>query len=135
MPWSRRCAVTDHRPARATSLRALLEVEGVDALLVTHLPNIRWLTGFSGSAALLVVSAKRLTLITDFRYATQAPSEAGGAAEVLVDRRSVWDRLGRVLASEAPETLATEGGVITARDAARISALAPGRVVPLTDLV
>ncbi|MEP6590097.1 MAG: Xaa-Pro peptidase family protein [Gemmatimonadota bacterium] len=127
--------MTDHRPARATSVRTQLEVEGVDALLVTHLPNIRWLTGFSGSAALLVVSAKRLTLITDFRYATQAPSEAGDAAEVVVDRRNVWDRLERVLASEAPETLATEGGVVTVRDAARIAALAPGRVIPLTDLV
>lgn len=126
---------TDYRPARAAALRAQLDVEGVDALLVTHLPNIRWLTGFSGSAALVLVSQRRLTLITDFRYATQAPAEVGGAADVLIDRRSVWERLGRVLAADAPELLGTEAAGVTVRDAGRVAALAPGQVQPMTDTI
>ena len=127
--------MTDPRPARAVALRALLVLEGVDTLLVTHLPNIRWLTGFTGSAGLLVVAPGALTLITDFRYATQAPQEVGSAAEVVVDRRNVWDRLARVLATEAPGTLGVEGTVITLREAEGISAATSLRVVPLTDAV
>ena len=46
-----------------------------DALLVTHLPNIRYLTGYTGSAALLLIGETAATLITDFRYAVQAPAE------------------------------------------------------------
>ena len=69
-------------------------------MLVTHIPNIRYLTGFSGSAALLVVRRDATILITDFRYAAQAPAEAGASASVEVDQKSVWERLGKVLASD-----------------------------------
>lgn len=127
--------MTDSRAARAAALRALLPGAGVDALLVTHLPNIRWLTGFSGSAALLVVARDTLTLITDFRYATQAPQEVGPAADVIIDRRNVWDRLARVLATEAPEALGIEASTVTVREAERISAATSARVVPVGDLV
>ena len=125
----------DPRPARIAALREVLEAEGVDALLVTHLANIRWLTGFSGSAALLVVSRVTATLITDFRYATQAPQEAGAAADVVIDRRNVWERLTKVLASLAPVTLGVESGTVTLRDAERIRAATAARVLPLIDTV
>jgi len=54
-------------------------VEGLDGLLVTYLPNIRYLTGFTGTAALLLVRKDAATLISDFRYAAQAPAEVGPA--------------------------------------------------------
>lgn len=127
--------MADSRPARVAALRALLRVEGVDALLVMHLPNIRWLTGFTGSAALLVVATEAMTLITDFRYATQAPQEVGSAAEVVIDRRDVWDRLSRVLAKESPDTLGVEAHIVTLRQGERISAATSARVVPVTDAV
>ena len=42
----------------------------LDALLVTTLPNILYLTNFTGSAAIVVLTADRVHFITDFRYAT-----------------------------------------------------------------
>ena len=65
-------------------MRRALVAEGLDALLVSHLPNIRWLTGFTGSAAQLLLTAEHALLLTDFRYATQAPQEAGSAADVVI---------------------------------------------------
>lgn len=52
-----------------------------DALVVTNLQNVRYLTGFTGSSATAVVTAAGSVLITDGRYATQAPAEieASGA--------------------------------------------------------
>ena len=134
-PSSRHCVMADPRPARAVALRALLDTAGVDALLITHLANIRWLTGFTGSAGLLVVSQGTLTLISDFRYATQAPQEAGSAADVVIDRKNVWDRLARVLATVAPGTLGVEGAVVSLREADRIRAATSARVEPLLDTV
>ncbi len=64
------------RPAR---LRARLPDVGVDALLVSRLPNIRYLTGFSGSAALLLVTPDTLVFITDGRYETQAHEQLAAA--------------------------------------------------------
>ncbi len=64
--------------ARRAALRALLPAEGVDALLVTDLVNIRYLTGFTGSNAALLVhvdgdAASRLC--TDGRYRAQVGAE------------------------------------------------------------
>jgi Xaa-Pro aminopeptidase len=125
----------DRRTERQAALRVALNEEGVDALLVTHLPNIRYLTGFTGSAALLLLRADGTTLITDFRYAIQAPGEAGEAAAVEIDQKSVWDRLGRVLAAAPVGTLGIEAQALTVRDAERVGGLTRARLVPTVDLV
>ena len=64
---------------RADALREGLAGAEVDALLVTNLTNIRYLTGFTGSAALLLVSADRLTFVTDGRYGQQAEAQFAAA--------------------------------------------------------
>ena len=125
----------DRRFERQAALRAAIEEQGLDALLVTHIPNIRYLTGFSGSAALLVVRRGATILITDFRYAAQAPAEAGASASVEVDQSSVWERLGKVLASDPTAALGIEGQALTVRDAQRLSGLTRARVVTTSDLV
>ena len=125
----------DRRGERQTALRRLLEAEGLDGLLVTHLPNIRYLTGFSGSAALLLVRRDAVVLVTDYRYATQATVEAGSIAGVEIDQRSVWERLGRVFAARPLETLGIEPHALTVRDAERVSELTRARVVPTSELV
>ncbi|MCS7026702.1 MAG: Xaa-Pro peptidase family protein [Bryobacteraceae bacterium] len=57
-------------------LASALPAQGLDAILITHLPNIRYLTGFTGSNAFLLVEAQRITLYTDPRYTVQAAQEA-----------------------------------------------------------
>ena len=59
-------------------LRLSVSALGADALLVSHLPNIRYLCGFSGSAGLLLVDLSSATLFTDSRYTFQARQEASG---------------------------------------------------------
>jgi Xaa-Pro aminopeptidase len=54
-----------------------------DALLVTHLPNIRYLCGFTGSAAILLVENSHATLFTDSRYNLQARQEVHDATIVI----------------------------------------------------
>jgi Xaa-Pro aminopeptidase len=51
---------------------------GVDGLLVTHLPDVRYLCGFTGSNAALVLTGGRAVLFTDGRYTAQAREEAAG---------------------------------------------------------
>lgn len=65
--------------ARLPRLRAALDPGGVDALLVTRLVNIRYLTGFTGSAALLLVTAEDALFVTDGRYTDQSADELGAA--------------------------------------------------------
>ncbi|MEO7138433.1 MAG: Xaa-Pro peptidase family protein [Gemmatimonadales bacterium] len=125
----------DRRAERQAALRQAIGGEGLNALLVTHLPNIRYLTGFSGSAAVLLVREDTTVLISDFRYAEQAPVEVGGAAIVEIDQRSVWERLGRVLAARPTGRIGIESHSLTVRDAERLSGLTRTAVAPTTDLV
>jgi Xaa-Pro aminopeptidase len=57
---------------RAGRLRRLFADAGIDALLVTSLPNVRYLTGFTGSSAMVLVTGDGLAFTTDGRYRTQA---------------------------------------------------------------
>src|SRR5205823_6069763 len=65
---------------RAERVRASFDAAGVDALLVTHLPNVRYLTGFTGSSAMLVVTPDALVFTSDGRYRTQAGEQLAAAA-------------------------------------------------------
>jgi Xaa-Pro aminopeptidase len=53
----------------------------LDALLVTHLVNVRWLTGFTGTNAAVLVGPDVKRFLTDFRYLTQAEDQVGDLFE------------------------------------------------------
>lgn len=65
----------------------------IDLFVCTHLPNIRYLTGFSGSDAALLASAESIVLFTDGRYREQARNEVVSADVVITDRK--WEELAR----------------------------------------
>ena len=64
------------RRRRLVRLRTAL-ADLADGLLVTKRQNVRWLTGFTGSAGMLMVLPDRALLVTDGRYQEQAASELG----------------------------------------------------------
>jgi Xaa-Pro aminopeptidase len=66
---------------RILALRAQLADAGLDALLVTNVINVTYLTGLRASAAAVVATRDRATLVTDFRYqeAARRRIEAGDA--------------------------------------------------------
>jgi Xaa-Pro aminopeptidase len=69
---------------RIEELQRRLAAERLDCFVVTHLPNIFYLCGFTGSAGALVVSPAGATLLTDSRYTIQAREEIRGAAARIV---------------------------------------------------
>jgi Xaa-Pro aminopeptidase len=71
---------------RRRRVAAAVKKAGAEALLVTHLPDVRYLTGFTGSSAALVVKGSRATMFTDGRYTTQAQAEVDGATVVITEK-------------------------------------------------
>jgi Xaa-Pro aminopeptidase len=67
---------------RHRTVRDELTTRGLDALLVTALPNILYLTNFTGSSATVVLTADRLYFITDFRYVETVSAMNGTAHHV-----------------------------------------------------
>jgi Xaa-Pro aminopeptidase len=62
---------------------------GVDGMLVTHLPDLRYLCGFTGSNGALMLAGGRAVLFTDGRYTTQAKAEAVGTRVVIAAKPAV----------------------------------------------
>ncbi len=71
--------------ARIERLRGALDDAGVDAVVVSELTNVRYLTGFTGSSAMVLVAPDRVLFVTDGRYTTQSEqqlSDSGVVAEI-----------------------------------------------------
>ena len=65
-------------------LRRKMTRAGLSGLLVTHLPDLRYLSGFTGSSAALAVTRRSACLFTDGRYKAQAANEVRGAKVEIV---------------------------------------------------
>jgi Xaa-Pro aminopeptidase len=113
--------VADPHPSRQAALVTRLIESSIDGLLVTSLPNIRYLTGFSGSSALLFVTATETWFFTDPRYEAQVAQEVSGASRVLIDAVSLWDGFWAQLKQRnGTEAIGFESAHLSHRDFARL---------------
>jgi Xaa-Pro aminopeptidase len=76
----------DH-PGRQRRLQAALAENKLDFFLVTHLANVRYLCGFTGSAGALLIGDGDRIFFTDGRYVAQARAEVSGA-RIVIARKS-----------------------------------------------
>ena len=96
--------------ARLTHVREALEDWNISALLVNGEANRRWLTGFTGSAGWLLVTADEAILATDFRYWTQAESQSPDWTLFRLDSEN---KIANLMATIAPATVGVEARNLT----------------------
>jgi Xaa-Pro aminopeptidase len=117
--------------ARQAKLREHLATTRFDALLISHLPNIRYLCGFTGSAGLLLVEESGSVFFTDVRYDTQAHDEVKGA-KVVIARKAVLPALGEFLGRRRKRargwTIGLEAEHFTIADKNRLTEVRPAGV-------
>lgn len=75
--------------ARRKKAAAVAGAAGVDGVLITHPPDVRYLSGFTGSSAVLVLAGGRAILFTDGRYRAQAKEEAAGVKVVIAGKSAL----------------------------------------------
>jgi Xaa-Pro aminopeptidase len=88
---------------RLRLLRRQMKQRSIDSLLVTHLPDVRYLCGFTGSNAYLAILANRAAMFTDGRYTVQARQQTVPAARVNIAAKSARDEACRWLVSRGVE--------------------------------
>jgi Xaa-Pro aminopeptidase len=122
--------------ARADQVRT--RFDGIDALLVSDLTNIRWLTGFTGSNGWVFLGARRITLVTDGRYGAQARRQldaSGVDAEILVGTSGAEINDHLTCAARAVARLGFEADHVTVSEHRKWLALLPSTLLPTTGLV
>jgi Xaa-Pro aminopeptidase len=120
----------DYR-ARQAKLREHLATTRFDGLLISHLPNIRYLCGFTGSAGLLLMEEAGSVFFTDVRYDTQAHAEVKGAKVVIADK-SLLQECAHLLAPRRKRsrgwTIGVEAEHMTVAEKKRLTKLRPSGV-------
>ena len=95
---------------RIGALRRKLTRAGISGLLVTHLPDLRYLSGFTGSSAALAITRLKAQLFTDGRYKGQAAEEVKGAkVEIVSGSPSVAAVQWLAAQPGAPSSISTAG--------------------------
>lgn len=110
---------------RIRKLRRHLPKQSVEALWITHLPDVRYLCGFTGSSAVLMITARKAALFTDGRYTSQAKQEVEGA-QVHISTKSTIKEAIAWLASEAASA-GVDPAVTTLADLDAYREALPGR--------
>lgn len=120
---------------RIERVRAVTEKYGADSLLVTDLTNIRWCSGFCGSAGVLLISKDSTLLVTDHRYRDQVEDQlkaAGSEAQVCIT--SDWlETVAETLNDSA--VLALEADRITWGDQRRLCDALKAELVPTVGVI
>ena len=129
--------MADDRARRLRVVREKLVEAHLDGILLSGLSNIRFLTGFSGSNALLFISARDALLLTDFRYQSQAGEQVGDAGRIRIESASLWDGLwAELTATSGVEAIGFESMHLLHRDFQRLlEAGARWHWRPTSDLV
>lgn len=97
--------------SRHKKIRDKMKEGAYDAFLVSNLSNIRYLTGFTGSTALLLLTKESSNLILDFRYLTQAQEETHGV-EIYRQKESQIKAVADLLGKRSKAKVAFEGEVV-----------------------
>jgi Xaa-Pro aminopeptidase len=116
---------------RQKKLREQIASSGLDALLLSHLPNIRYLCGFTGSAGFLLVRETGSVFFTDVRYDTQGRGEVKGA-KVVIARQAVLTALREWIEAHCKKskgwTIGIEAEHLTVAERKRVADLLPSGV-------
>lgn len=122
---------------RLNQLHYTLEFNKVEALAITYLPNIRYLTNFSGSSATLFVTYNDIIFITDDRYEEQIKDELYQLPNLKTFiTRDVWNFIKQKKLLKGVATIAFEADRVYYSDAVNIrNIIRPIKFKPVVDLV
>jgi Xaa-Pro aminopeptidase len=114
------------KPRAERLIEGLSELE-LDAILVSAIVNIRYLTGFTGSNALVLIGSDLQLFVTDFRYVDQAGAEVASSFERRHSPTELIEVVAEVL-GDRDIRLGFEDTHVTVQQHARLREKLPGRV-------
>jgi Xaa-Pro aminopeptidase len=97
---------------RVDKLRDAMKKEAVDGFLITSPYNLRYLTNFTGTTGLAVITSDKAFFVTDFRYTEQAASQAQGF-EIVKNSGPIFEEVAKICQKEEINALAFEESFVS----------------------
>jgi Xaa-Pro aminopeptidase len=111
---------------RLNAIRRKMIENNLDAFLITHRPNIFYLSGFTGTSGFLLVTPMDALLFTDFRYLEQAGAQAPAFEIMKVDGYTNYSAPVQFISKKGLNTLALEEAHFTLREYNQLKSSHPG---------
>jgi Xaa-Pro aminopeptidase len=97
---------------RVDKLREAMKKEAVDGFLITSPYNLRYLTNFTGTTGLAVITTDKAFFVTDFRYTEQAAAQAQGF-EIVKNSGPIFEEVAKICQKEEINALAFEESFVS----------------------
>lgn len=120
---------------RIETLRKRLQAENIDALVATNMVHVRYLTGFSGSSGVLVITPTSANFFTDFRYDDQAHAQVKGASVTITQGDSFTAIKDQSLLKTKNLRVGYSGSYLTVSTYQRLHEYLPGALLVNADSV
>lgn len=119
---------------RIEKLRALMKKAIIDAYLVTSPANLRYLTNFTGTAGMALITLDQAFFITDFRYIEQASEQIQGMT-IIQHQGDIVSELLKLMESESVNVLGFEDAVMTYADYSIFEEVIDAELAPASGLI
>lgn len=120
--------------SRIAKIKQMLTDMNLDAFYITHIPNIRYISNFSGSSAFLVITPNKDYFLSDFRYKEQAAEQVKGF-EIVINYKAV-DELKKIFAAEGFKRVGFESTHLTVDGLEKLKIEFPGvEFIPVAEKI
>lgn len=119
---------------RVDQLREKMKAEGIASFLITSPYNLRYLTGFTGTTGLALISLEKAYFITDFRYTEQAAKQCAGY-EVVKNVGPILEVVADIVETTKLENLAFEEAYVPFKQYVDLETLLEVDLVPVSGMV
>lgn len=120
--------------ARVDKLRMLMKKNDLSGFLVTNPYNLRYLTNFTGTTGLAIITLDKAFFVTDFRYTEQAAKQAQGF-EIIQNTGHIYDEVVAIAEKEALNNLAFEETFVSFAEYSLLEEITPCDLVPVAGLI
>lgn len=119
---------------RVEKLRKKMQEENLDSFLVTSPYNLRYLTNFTGTTGLAVITLDKAFFITDFRYTEQAANQAQGF-EIIKNVGPIFDEVADLVKKENLNALAFEETTVSFLEYSVLEEIINAELIPVSGMI
>ncbi|EMF0267702.1 aminopeptidase P family protein [Enterococcus hirae] len=119
---------------RVEKLRKKMQEENLDSFLITSPYNLRYLTNFTGTTGLAVITLEKAFFITDFRYTEQAVAQAQGF-EIIKNVGPIFEEVADLVQKEGLRELGFEETTVSFLEYSVLEEIIDAQLIPISGMI
>ena len=120
--------------SRLNKIRESMKKREIEALLVTSPYNLRYVSNFTGTTGLSLITLEKAYFVTDFRYTEQAATQAVGF-EIVKNNGPIFDEVARLVEKDSIETLGFEQDYVSYSTFEQLEQIISSELIPVSALI